>query len=580
MTVEALSSNVVNYLVWRYLQEAGYGNAALQLSRCWVRDPESLPFAKNVGPHTLINLLQDGLWFDKLQAEAANGEQRYRFGRDHGRPYSSRNGDTLTLDQGVPAHQLAEEANGAVQEPVPRKGPGKRKRGRTNGIEPRMDPQVNGDAMDIDQNGHTHVTNSVRAESEAVASETESPTVAEIPISTLSIGQSTEIQTEKIADMFEGTTYVSIKEPGKTVTHTLWGTPEAPLLLAAGRSLLRLHHIPKGSGANSVQGPQSMDLKLLADEYTVTALCWNSHEEATVSVREESVNEGGEVMRNDKLLKVSGEEVVTISSTAGMISTMRWNGLTQTLLTISTTDISGFIRIWKGEEDLPVWTANTEKAILDAAWMNDTTFVVCGERLFQIYEITDSLKVQQTFETQATWESVKYEPSSGIIASLAMEEMTSFLGIVHPNDPTSLKTHEYPDAYFSDFAFQPRPISTSDSQSSTVVLAAASTSGVIRVWDANQPFKCLKRLITEDEGQVNKVAFSPDGSLLAAAGPYTITVWELEKRDVPIAVWNPNGRTNEWDPSVDGYFSLRWDPDGSRLSIALGNQIAIINVPR
>jgi hypothetical protein len=25
-----------------------------------------------VQPHALINLLQDGLWFDKLQAEAAN----------------------------------------------------------------------------------------------------------------------------------------------------------------------------------------------------------------------------------------------------------------------------------------------------------------------------------------------------------------------------------------------------------------------------------------------------------------------------------------------------------------------------
>ncbi|KAF2178933.1 WD40 repeat-like protein [Zopfia rhizophila CBS 207.26] len=393
------------------------------------------------------------------------------------------------------------------------------------------------------------------------------------------LGQSTEIQTEKIADMFEGTTYVSIKDLGKTVTHTLWGTPEAPLLLAAGKSLLRLHHIPKGSGANSVQGPQSMDLKLLADKYTVTALCWNSHEEITVSVREESMNGGGEVMRNDKLLKVSGEEVVTISSTAGMISTMRWNGPTQTLLTISTTDISGFIRIWKGEED-PVWTAKTEKAIFDAAWMNDTTFVVCGERLFQIYEITDSLKVQQTFKTQATWESVKYEPSSGIIASLAMEEITSFLGIVHPNDPTNLKTHEYPDAYFGDFTFQPQPKSTYNSQSSTVVLAAASASGVTRIWDANQPFKCLKRLITKGESQVIKVAFSADGSLLAAAGPYTVTVWELEKRDVPIAVWSPNGRTNEWDSSVDGEFSLGWDPDGSRLSIALGNQIAIINMPR
>jgi hypothetical protein len=58
--------------VWRYLQEAGFGNAALQLSRCWLRDPETVPFAKNVDPHTLIRILQDGMCFDQLQAEATN----------------------------------------------------------------------------------------------------------------------------------------------------------------------------------------------------------------------------------------------------------------------------------------------------------------------------------------------------------------------------------------------------------------------------------------------------------------------------------------------------------------------------
>jgi transducin (beta)-like 1 len=59
-------------LVWRYLQEAGFGNAALQLSRCWLRDPDTLPFAKNIEPHTLIRLVQDGMYFDQLAAETGN----------------------------------------------------------------------------------------------------------------------------------------------------------------------------------------------------------------------------------------------------------------------------------------------------------------------------------------------------------------------------------------------------------------------------------------------------------------------------------------------------------------------------
>jgi hypothetical protein len=35
-----------------------------------MRDPETLPFARNVDAHTLIRILQDGMCFDELQAEA------------------------------------------------------------------------------------------------------------------------------------------------------------------------------------------------------------------------------------------------------------------------------------------------------------------------------------------------------------------------------------------------------------------------------------------------------------------------------------------------------------------------------
>jgi transducin (beta)-like 1 len=87
---ETLSSNAMNYLgtfpctdphwrasltsalVWRYLQEAGFGNAALQLARVWMRDPDTLPFAKHIEPHTLIRLVQDGMYLDRLAAETSN----------------------------------------------------------------------------------------------------------------------------------------------------------------------------------------------------------------------------------------------------------------------------------------------------------------------------------------------------------------------------------------------------------------------------------------------------------------------------------------------------------------------------
>ncbi|KAH7117103.1 WD40-repeat-containing domain protein [Dendryphion nanum] len=588
-----LSSNVLNYLVWRYLQEAGYGNAALQLSRCWNRDPESLPFAKNVSQHTLINLLQDGLWFDKLQAEAGNGQHRYNFGRDHGRPYSVPNGTLLTLDKGIPAHELAEAASTVVQqEPPPRKVPGKKKKGKVNGIDSRMHHQVNGDAMDVDQNGNTNVTNSVRAESEAVVSDADSPTVAEIPISTLSIGQSTEIQTEVVTDLVPETLFsCSVKDPDRLVTETLWGPPEMPVFITAGKSLLRFHLISKGFPADS-SSPSSSDPELPLNNYSVTALCWNSQCEVIISAQEEIPNELGEINKTHRLFKLidGGSTSQDISTSAGLVTTLRWNDPKQVLLATASDGQQGSIKLWKspGNSQEPTWSSFTESAIYEAVWISETSFIVCGIAMLRIYEIGENLTVQHSIETQVTWEKVKYEPRSNIIATIGVDGQTCYLGILNLSDPTNLHLHEYPDPYLTDVNFRPAP-STMDTSPPTdpldapppVQLATCATSGIIRVWDANRPFNSIKRLPTVDESQAHSVAFSPDGSLLAAAGPDSVTVWDIDRRDMPLATWRAQDISDDsWDATVDGETTIGWDPDGSKLSIVLGNQVAIIPVPR
>lgn len=451
-----------------------------------------------------------------------------------------------------------------------------------------MNTQINGDAMDVDQNGSTHVTNSVRAESEAMASEADSPTVAEIPISTLSIGQSTEIQTEEPADLAPDTLFsCSVKDTDKHVTQTQWGPPEAPLLLAAGKSLLRMHFIPKSTGANSAPSPRTLDLKLPLNNFSITALCWNSHGEVTVSAQEERKNELGESMKTDKLFKVieGGSDYQVVSSTAGFVTVLRWNESKQLLLAISSDGIKSSIKIWKdpGDEQFPAWTAFTDKNIYDAVWINDSSFVICGEGILQIYSIGESLSAQRSLETKITWENVKHDGATGIIAALGIDGQTSYLGIIHPSDPTNLQTNEYPDLYFTDLDFRPRSksnplgissISYPSTPSSPALLATCAASGVVRVWDANEPFKCLKQLPIANNSQANNISFSPDGTLLAAAGPDAVTVWQLDKRDVALATWRAQDfGSGEWSSSVDGEFSLGWDPEGTKLSIALGNQV-------
>lgn len=489
------------------------------------------------------------------------------------------------MDQGIPAHELAEEANGAVQEPPPKKGV-KKKKGKPNGLstEPRAAEQVNGDSMDIDTNGANHVApsvNSVRAESEAVASEADSPTVAEIPISTLSIGQSTDVQTEVITDLAPNTTFIpGLKDPERVIEHTSWGPREAPVLLTAGRSLLKIQAIPKEVTKDTVSAIDSMSLKFPLNKYNTTALCWISNTEVAVSAREEIVNETGEKMMIDKLIKIidGGSDYQVISSTAGLVNTLRWNKDKELLLSISTDGERGSIKIWNNHNDsIPAWAEFTDTAIFDALWISDSAFVVSGIDLFRVYEIDDGLKTQRNIETKVTWETLKHEPSSGIIAALGMSEGSSLLGVVHPNNPLNLQTHEHPDQYPTDLAFRGR---TEDDRSSaspetSVLLTTCSMSGVVRMWDANAPFRCVKTLSTTEKSQAFKVAFSPDGKYLAAAGPDAVTVWDVDRREVPVGSWRGEKMGDKWNPGVDGEFSLGWDPDSSRLSVALGNQVRV-----
>jgi transducin (beta)-like 1 len=489
-----------------------------------------------------------------------------------------RNGTLLTLDQGIPAHVLAEEANGQVQEPPPKKGVKRKKppTKATNGVvEPRVQELVNGDAM------------SARAESEAVASEADSPTVVDIPISTLSIGHNAEIQTEVIQDLVPTTIFLpGLKSPDRLIEHTSWGPATAPVLLTAGKSLLNINFIndPAQPTLNPVN---TFDLKLPMTNYSITAFTWNSTSEVTVSAREECTNEMGEKMMVDKLLKIidSGEDYQIVSSTAGLVNTLRWNEEKELLLSISTDGERGSIKIWTNTNDsIPAWIDFTDTAIFDALWISDTAFVVCGISLFKIYEIGEVLTTQRTLDTRVTWETLKYEPSSGIIAALGIDGQSGFLGILHPNDSLNLQTHEYPDEYPTDLDFRIGTTNTvftntpfGKSPSPPILLTSCSMSGVVRIWDANVPFKCVRKLQTTDDNQAFKIAFSPKGALLAAAGPYTVTVWNVEQREVPVASWRASDvSTEKWDPSVDGEFNLGWHPDGTKLSISLGNQVSYL----
>jgi hypothetical protein len=99
------------------------------------------------------------------------------------------------------------------------------------------------------------------------------------------------------------------------------------------------------------------------------------------------------------------------------------------------------------------------------------------------------------------------------------------------------------------------------------ILAIGAETNSIRLYDASN-FNPLRRL-----GQagaywvsfVNKLSFSPDGSLLASSG------WLYEKYIGEINIWNiTTGRLDRTIPNVKEVFSIGFSPDGNLLAAGVG----------
>ena len=121
--------------------------------------------------------------------------------------------------------------------------------------------------------------------------------------------------------------------------------------------------------------------------------------------------------------------------------------------------------------------------------------------------------------------------------------------------------------------------------------ATASDDSYIRVWSydslkntANQMFKVLSPSMA--------LSYSPDGRHFAGARADKLHVWNSDRKQPAIGIWDGSGsrwrgasvvdddRTTNGDVSMNGdsplahgYHSLSWDPQGNKIAFGLGEQV-------
>ncbi|CAO1604647.1 hypothetical protein XANCAGTX0491_008190 [Xanthoria calcicola] len=635
MDAARLTSNHVNYLIWRYLQESGHGEAAVKLQRDWIQDPQSLPYAQETKTHALVRLVQKGIQYyeieksisqngnhflpssfldpeagraksspkvDGSQDESTTGRSRGSpRSRKHGRETSTTNGLNLELPTSTPAVKRNRRSNGTATNSItehatingePRDRDSMDLDDRQNGFAQHEPPEPKFPVGSPADQGHT----AAKGASMDVDDDAPEP---DDPRMILTNGPSVGVQSDKVADLGPETSVLTV--PQRNVLHTAWSPTDPLLLAAAGDALCRIWTLPKSSDAPPTPNCQYVDILEQGDESSVTAMSWSPDGEIlALATRSDDTDQAGEV----SLWSKHGKSRDNLTATQDMLIAFRWNPAGTHLLGITSSGTgSSALTVWDIQSSQAIPAFPLDQIATDAAWYDDHKFLVCGHSLvaecfvdphnnlsFQKHPVPES-------DHHRNWTYARYDPATQTAAIAAEDSATLAVLSLHGQYLTTT-AH---DAEITDVAFEPMPNPPLQLPASPRRLATSSLDGNISIWDSFT-LSMLHSLRFGHSSPPMAIRFTPDGHLLAAANGNRVLYWIAATGGMPKAAWHGDptptlsgtGFGNRGEDRNGGVFmdgdsgigeedeaathSLSWDVDGRRLAYGLGSQISIIGL--
>ena len=570
-----LKSDHVNYLIWRYLQENGYGKAAVQLQRDWSNNnPESLPFAQDVKPYTLISAIQDGLNYDELLASLQPDEanvsnaptyaRRYTFAIPRKRPAEDEPQDTRTTLQEIASgsrkrQKLDSTVNDQHQTPTTsRPSSGRRKSAKVTPL----DLQRNGDAMDVD--------NEEDAQEQEAEAELEEESEVAIPVPTLDIGTSTGTQNEEFVDKRLARSLFDIDLPGADILNCRWSRLNPLQCTITGGSVWQTLALPayaidsdrededeQESEPSIVHhGPKSKNFFVSAtdegERNTNVGVIWgnkdlNPKAYAWANTEAGYANNAG-VLVYEKLGKMA-----TIAITPSTVLFVRFNHDSTRLLAGSASEEGeGIISIYD-VEDLNQNSGFSPKGgtstaahyssfalphiALNATFSGFQKIVSCGENAISISEpsrvsefrpespIASDWETTHVSTNQA-WELLADRDAIGSRVACGAPD-TGFLGLLTLDD-MSFSSKQAHEQQVTSIHWQPRFTVSPDFPKQ--LLASSSTDGTVKLWTTESALECIHVLNMDPWVPAMALVFNKSGRYVAAAGDRQIKAWDVDDR--------------------------------------------------
>lgn len=549
-----ITSDEVNYLVYRYLQECGFVHAAFTFGY------ESRVFQSGIDGSlipsgALLSFLQRGVSYAEIEAHIAQ----------------TGTNNLISGKQALYSSQALAE-NGAVLKKAP-----------TDSVSVKT---PNGAVQLVDV--HRALVSRRRTVRD---SEKDTPDIKLESGHALQVGVPQTIKDSEVTTLYGHTAEAFV---------IAWN-PKRPYLLASGSgdATARLWAIPSGPCGRTAVGPP-LELRNYEDSRDVPAV----DSEASVNhsmidvgaPKSRSSNSNGGGLSRDvtavswssdgtRLATASYDGIARIWSDAGVLEhrlithsgpvlSLKWSTNGQRLVTSS---VDHTTVVWDASRGSCEQQFEYHRApALDVDWQSEDTFASSSsDKMVYVCRVGDSKPLRVFYGHQDEVNSVGWDTSGTLLATGSDDctvkvwkpnrDKTSATVDLQQDDntventPTSTKcdylirdyTEHSKEVYAVRWGPKQRP-----------VLASASFDGTIRIWDPSNSHASSTMVLARHLGPVYTVAFSPCGDYLASgSSDRRLMIWNLRDGGTLIRLFRGQG----------GIFEVSWNPTGNKIAAALSN---------
>jgi len=323
-----------------------------------------------------------------------------------------------------------------------------------------------------------------------------------------------------------------------------WNPSEPLLATGSGDRTARIWTIPE-SPNDPVKPPIVLEHKSEdnVDSKDVTTVEWNP----TGTLLATGAYDG-----KARIWNKSGQLIYTMIRHTGPIFSLKWNQKGDLFLTGSV------------DKTAIIWDSNTGEArqqynfhtgpILEADWKDDITFATCStDKQIFVCQLGSPEPIIQFSGHEDEINIIKWDPEGKLLASCS-DDRTACVWSMEQNTPICVFKEHEKEIYTIKWC----------TNTKTKILATASFDSTIRLWDVMNN-TCLHVLQNHSDA-VYSLSFSPNGLYLASGSfDQHLNIWSVE-----------TGSLIKTYVGESGIFEVSWNKKGDKVAVCFADNVVVV----